>query len=94
MNDWAKTFVVAAVLVTAVYFATRVGKRMPASPWSKVQPGDAEPAGVGANFNPAFISTAASSEPLITGEPETGNIVQKAICPPARTAKSCSGGCH
>jgi hypothetical protein len=95
MNDGFKTVLVLGLLGGAFYLAARHGKHFRANPFAGIQPGDAEPSGTGVNFNPAFVSTAASQEPLVTGEPETGNIITGAICASGKKSRpKCAGGCH
>jgi len=93
VSDLAKVVLILAAISGGLYLATRSGKRRH-SAWSKVQPGDEEPAGTGVDFNPAYVSTAATSNVLVTGEPESGNIVTGSICPGAHASRPKSrGGC-
>jgi hypothetical protein len=86
MSDAAKFLLTLGVVAGIFYLATR-GKKTKSSAW-QVFPTAAEPDGTGVNFNPAFVSTAASPDPVFTGEPETGN---GGGCVPKKR-KGC-GGC-
>jgi hypothetical protein len=99
VNDTAKVALILLAMSGLFYIAARRGKHPRGNnPFSRIQPGDAEPAGTGVNFNPAFVSTAATPDVLVTGEPETGNIVTGAICATARVMKpkktKCGCGGH
>jgi len=89
MDDVLTSVLILAAMAGALYLATR-RRKAPVSAWNKL-PSAAEPAGTGVDWRPAFESTAATSSPLITGEPETGTILTGSICPPAaqRPAKGC-----
>lgn len=81
MSDLSKSVLIAGGIVLALWLVTHTynSQRRVASPWQSI-PANKEPVGTGNNWNPAFVSTAATSDPLVTGEPEDGNIVAHAIC--------------
>jgi hypothetical protein len=90
--------VLAIVIVGAGLFAvTRMSKKLP-SPWKAIGSPQTGPSSVssGNGWLPAFFSTAASNEPIVVGEPETGNVVADnaftmGICAPG--GMKAKGGC-
>jgi hypothetical protein len=95
MSDTLKVILILGGITTGLLIVTHTKKRRGGKPFAEIQSGDAEPAGTGIDFNPAFVSTAATQSPLVTGEPETGNIVTAGICATANTMRPKQrGGCH
>lgn len=82
MTDLGKAALILIVIGGAVYFVTRTSKRA-VSPWAKTGSPQTGPASVssGVGWQPAFTETAAEpTDSVVTGEPETGNILSAAAC--------------
>jgi hypothetical protein len=87
VNNTLKVALLIAGLVGVTYVAARHRKKNRHSAWKKFTSA-AEPDNTGINFNPAFVSTAATPDVLVSGEPDTG-----AINPGCFSRQSKKSGC-
>jgi hypothetical protein len=84
MKDNTKLVLIVVVMFGVLYLAVRQ-KKAGSSAWASF-PTAAEPDGTGVNFNPAFASTAATNDVLVTGEPDN----PPGTCGVGRRKKSCN----